>query len=63
MTWKELEEEKASTGKDNSSHQGWRVYTMCKHFNLHDPCHLKQVMRFTVSQTIPTHALQCQETQ
>ena len=22
VTWKELEEEKASTGKDNSSHQG-----------------------------------------
>lgn len=63
MTWKELEEEKASTGKDNSSHQGWRVYSMCKHFNVHAPWHLKQVMRFTVSQTIPTCALQCQETQ
>lgn len=35
--------------KDNSSHQGWRVYTMCKHFDIHASCHLKQVMRFTVS--------------
>lgn len=58
VNWKELEEEKASIGKGNSLHQGWRVYTI----TMDAPAHLKQVMRFTVSQTVPTHVLRCQET-
>lgn len=58
----DLERNRGREGQ-HSSHQGWRVYPMCKHFNMYAPWHLKQVMRFTVSQTIPTRALQCQETQ